>query len=107
MDARRAIDMFRRLDVPVLGLIENMSTHICPKCGYEDHVFGEGGVEAEAAKLGLPFLGALPPEPGDPAVGRFRPAHRRHRQPAGGTVPRAGRPSGRRRPGRPRARDLA
>ena len=60
MDARRAIDMFRRLNVPVLGLIENMSTHICPKCGYEDHVFGQGGVEAEAAKLGLPFLGALP-----------------------------------------------
>ncbi|MBL9059347.1 MAG: Mrp/NBP35 family ATP-binding protein [Mangrovicoccus sp.] len=60
MDARRAIDMFRRLDVPVLGLIENMSTHICPKCGYEDHVFGQGGVEVEATKLGLPFLGALP-----------------------------------------------
>lgn len=60
MDARRAIDMFRRLGTPVLGLIENMSTHICPNCGYEDHVFGKGGVEAEARKLALPFLGALP-----------------------------------------------
>ncbi|MCA8878783.1 MAG: Mrp/NBP35 family ATP-binding protein [Rhodobacteraceae bacterium] len=60
MDARRAIDMFRRLDTPVLGLIENMSTHICPRCGYEDAVFGHGGVEAEAARLGIPFLGALP-----------------------------------------------
>jgi ATP-binding protein involved in chromosome partitioning len=45
---------------PVLGLIENMSTYICPNCGHEAHIFGHGGVRAEAAKLGLPFLGELP-----------------------------------------------
>lgn len=60
MDARRALEMFQRLKTPVAGLIENMSTHICPQCGYEDHVFGEGGVAAEAARHGLPYLGELP-----------------------------------------------
>jgi len=60
MDARRAIEMFQRLGSKVIGLIENMSTHVCPQCGYEDHVFGQGGVDAEAAKLGIPFLGGLP-----------------------------------------------
>lgn len=60
MDARRALEMFQRLKCPVLGLIENMSTHICPQCGYEDHIFGHGGVAAEAEKYGLPYLGALP-----------------------------------------------
>ncbi len=62
MDARRAIDMFDKLKAPVLGLIENMSTYICPNCGHEAHLFGHGGVEAEARKLGLPFLGSLPLE---------------------------------------------
>ena len=60
LDARKALDMFRKLGTPVLGLIENMSTYICPNCGHEAHLFGHGGVAAEAAKLGLPFLGALP-----------------------------------------------
>ncbi|KFI28041.1 Mrp/NBP35 family ATP-binding protein [Paenirhodobacter enshiensis] len=60
LDARKAIDMFRRLKTPVLGLIENMSTYICPNCGHEAHLFGHGGVEAEAKALDLPFLGALP-----------------------------------------------
>ncbi len=60
MDARRAIDMFNRLEVPILGLIENMSVFVCPHCGGKSHVFGSGGVKAEAEKLGLPFLGALP-----------------------------------------------
>ncbi|MEM9248325.1 MAG: Mrp/NBP35 family ATP-binding protein [Pseudomonadota bacterium] len=62
MDARRAMDMFAKLKTPVLGLIENMSTYICPECGHEAHLFGHGGVAAEAAKVGLPFLGALPLE---------------------------------------------
>jgi ATP-binding protein involved in chromosome partitioning len=44
----------------VLGLIENMSTYICPNCGHEEHLFGHGGVRAEAARLDLPFLGELP-----------------------------------------------
>ena len=60
LDARKAIDMFRRLKTPVLGLIENMSTYVCPNCGHEAHLFGHGGVEAEAKTLGLPFMGALP-----------------------------------------------
>ncbi len=62
LDARRALDMFAKLKTPVLGLIENMSTYHCPQCGHEAHLFGHGGVAAEAAKLGLPFLGELPLE---------------------------------------------
>lgn len=60
LDARKAMDMFNTLKTPVLGLIENMSTFHCPNCGHEAHIFGHGGVQAEAEKLGLPFLGALP-----------------------------------------------
>ncbi len=60
LDARKAIDMFVKLKTPVLGLIENMSTYICPNCGHEAHIFGHGGVAAEAVKLDLPFLGELP-----------------------------------------------
>ena len=60
LDARKALDMFQKLKTPVLGLLENMSTYICPNCGHEAHIFGHGGVAAEAAKLGLPFLGELP-----------------------------------------------
>ncbi len=60
LDARKAIDMFKSLKTPVLGMIENMSTHICSNCGHEEHIFGHGGVAAEAEKLGVPLLGALP-----------------------------------------------
>lgn len=60
LDARKALNMFQRLNTPVLGLIENMSTYVCPSCGHEAHLFGHGGVQTEAEKLGLPFLGALP-----------------------------------------------
>jgi ATP-binding protein involved in chromosome partitioning len=60
LDARKALDMFRKLKTPVLGLVENMSTYICPNCGHEAHIFGHGGVAAEAGKLDLPFLGELP-----------------------------------------------
>ncbi|WP_342076215.1 Mrp/NBP35 family ATP-binding protein [Yoonia sp. SS1-5] len=60
IDARKAIDMFNNLRTPVLGLIENMSTFVCPTCGTEAHIFGHGGVAAEAEKIGAPFLGALP-----------------------------------------------
>lgn len=62
LDARRAIDMFGKLKTPVLGLVENMSSYVCPQCGHEAHLFGHGGVAAEADALGLPFLGALPLE---------------------------------------------
>lgn len=60
LDARRALSMFDKLKTPVFGLIENMSTYVCPKCGHEAHLFGHGGVQAEAEKIGVPFLGALP-----------------------------------------------
>jgi ATP-binding protein involved in chromosome partitioning len=60
LDARKALNMFATLHTPVLGMIENMSQYICPKCGHEAHIFGHRGVEAEAKKLDIPFLGALP-----------------------------------------------
>ena len=60
LDARKAIDMFNTLNTPILGLIENMSTYVCPKCGHEEHLFGHGGVKAEAEALGVPFLGEIP-----------------------------------------------
>ena len=60
LDARKGIDMFNQMKTPILGLIENMSTHICSQCGHEEHVFGHGGVAKEAAKLGVPLLAELP-----------------------------------------------
>jgi ATP-binding protein involved in chromosome partitioning len=60
LDARRAIDMFGKLKTPVLGLIENMSTYVCPNCGHEAHIFGHGGVAAEAERIGVPFLAEIP-----------------------------------------------
>lgn len=60
IDARKALDMFNSLNTPVLGLIENMSTFCCPNCGHESHIFGQGGVAAEAERIGAPFLGSLP-----------------------------------------------
>ena len=60
MDARKALAMFRKLKTPVLGLVENMSSYICPNCGHEAAIFGTDGVRREAERLGLPFLGAIP-----------------------------------------------
>jgi ATP-binding protein involved in chromosome partitioning len=60
IDARRAIDLFNKTSVPVLGIIENMSTYVCPHCGEASHPFGSGGAEAAAAEMGVPFLGRLP-----------------------------------------------
>ncbi|MBN2758993.1 MAG: Mrp/NBP35 family ATP-binding protein [Rhodobacteraceae bacterium] len=60
LDARKALRAFETLKTPILGLVENMSTFICPQCGHEEHIFGEGGVRREATKQGLPFLGELP-----------------------------------------------
>ena len=60
MDARKGIDMFRQTRVPIIGLIENMSTHVCSNCGHEEHIFGHGGVAAEAEKLGVPLLAEVP-----------------------------------------------
>jgi ATP-binding protein involved in chromosome partitioning len=60
IDARKGLAMFRKVDVPVLGIIENMSTFICPKCGERSDIFGHGGAKLEAEKLAIPFLGAVP-----------------------------------------------
>ena len=60
IDARKGLNMFRRVNVPVLGLVENMSTFICPYCGERSDIFGHGGAKAEAARLGVPFLGEVP-----------------------------------------------
>jgi len=60
IDARKAVEMFRKVDVPILGLIENMSTHVCTNCGHEEHIFGHGGARREAEKLGVDFLGEIP-----------------------------------------------
>ena len=60
LDARKAINMFAKLNAPILGMIENMSSYICPNCGDEAHIFGHGGAHAEADKLGFPFLGEIP-----------------------------------------------
>ena len=60
LDARKALDMFQKMKTPVLGLIENMSSYVCPNCGHEAHLFGHGGVADEAKRLDLPFLGELP-----------------------------------------------
>jgi ATP-binding protein involved in chromosome partitioning len=60
IDARRGVEMFKRVNVPVLGMIENMSYFVCPKCGERHDVFGHGGAHAEADKLGVPFLGEVP-----------------------------------------------
>jgi ATP-binding protein involved in chromosome partitioning len=60
LDARKGISMFQQMQVPILGMIENMSTHICSNCGHEEHVFGHGGVAAEAEKLGVPLLAEVP-----------------------------------------------
>lgn len=60
LDARKALSMFDSLQTPVLGLIENMSSYVCSKCGHEEHLFGHGGVASEAAARGLPLLASLP-----------------------------------------------
>lgn len=60
LDARKGIDMFRKFNVPLLGLIENMSVHICTNCGHAEHIFGHGGVASEAESLGTPLLAEIP-----------------------------------------------
>ena len=60
IDARRAIDLFQKAGVPIIGLVENMAGYACPHCGELSDPFGSGGAEADAARLGLPFLGRIP-----------------------------------------------
>lgn len=60
LDARKGLNMFRKVDVPVFGLIENMSYYVCPSCGDRAEIFGHGGAKSEADRLGMDFLGELP-----------------------------------------------
>ncbi|MCG5511385.1 iron-sulfur cluster carrier protein ApbC [Ectothiorhodospira lacustris] len=60
LDARKGLKMFEKVDVPVLGVVENMSIHICSNCGHEEYIFGQGGGERMARDYGVEFLGALP-----------------------------------------------
>ncbi|MFD0726860.1 iron-sulfur cluster carrier protein ApbC [Lysobacter brunescens] len=60
LDARKALKMFEKVNVPVLGLIENMAQHVCSNCGHVEHLFGSGGGERMAAQYGVPLLGSLP-----------------------------------------------
>ena len=60
LDARKGLNMFRKVDVPVFGIVENMSLFICPNCGHESHIFSHGGAKREAEKLGVEFLGEVP-----------------------------------------------
>ena len=60
LDARKALKMFEKVEVPVLGVVENMATHICSNCGHEEHIFGEGGGARMAAQYAVPYLGSLP-----------------------------------------------
>jgi ATP-binding protein involved in chromosome partitioning len=60
IDARRGISMFKRVNVPVLGIVENMSYFLCPQCGTRSDIFGHGGARAEAERQGVPFLGEVP-----------------------------------------------
>lgn len=57
LDARRGAEMFRKVHVPVLGLIENMSTYVCPKCGHQEYIFGQQGVQKIAKEMDLEILG--------------------------------------------------
>ena len=59
-DARKGLKMFEKVNIPILGIVENMSLHVCSKCGHEEHVFGEGGGERMAKDYGIDVLGSLP-----------------------------------------------
>jgi ATP-binding protein involved in chromosome partitioning len=60
IDARRGVSMFKRVEIPILGIVENMATFVCPHCGQTSHIFGHGGARSEAERLGVPFLGEVP-----------------------------------------------
>lgn len=60
LDAQKGIEMFRKVDVPILGVVENMAVHVCSQCGHEEHIFGEHGGERIAREYGVPLLASLP-----------------------------------------------
>ena len=63
IDARKGLRMFQEVDVPVIGIVENMAVFQCPECGHETHIFRSGGGQKTAEELGVPFLGSLPLDP--------------------------------------------
>jgi len=81
IDARKAVAMFERVNVPILGMVENMAMFCCPSCGHQSAIFGQGGAEEQAKSLQIPFLGAVPLEiavrsggdSGDPIVTQSSP----------------------------------
>jgi ATP-binding protein involved in chromosome partitioning len=60
LDAKKGLKMFEKVEVPVLGIVENMAVHVCSNCGHAEHVFGAGGGEHMAQEYGVPLLGSLP-----------------------------------------------
>jgi ATP-binding protein involved in chromosome partitioning len=60
LDARKGLKMFEKVEIPVMGIVENMSTHICSKCGHEEHIFGEGGGRRMAEENDVDFIGSIP-----------------------------------------------
>jgi len=60
LDARKGLKMFEKVGIPILGIVENMSIHVCSNCGHAEHIFGAGGGEAMCADYEVPFLGDLP-----------------------------------------------
>lgn len=62
LDAKRALKMFQKVDIAVLGLVENMALHVCGNCGHAEHIFGQGGAASMSAQYGVPMLGSLPLE---------------------------------------------
>ena len=60
LDARKGLKMFEKVGVPIVGIVENMSIHVCSKCGHAEHIFGEGGAQKMCAEYNVPFLGGLP-----------------------------------------------
>src|SRR5205823_12891331 len=73
LDARKGLKMFEKVGVPIVGIVENMSIHICSNCGHAEHVFGQGGAERMCADYNVPFLGGLPRDmqhPNQTAAGR-------------------------------------
>ena len=102
IDARKGLNMFRKVNVPVLGIVENMSYFVCTKCGERHEIFGHGGARDEARRLGVPFLGAVPldtnlrlrSDAGEPVVasepaGALAETLPRHRRPRLGGARRA------------------
>jgi ATP-binding protein involved in chromosome partitioning len=60
LDARKGLKMFEKVGIPILGIVENMSTHVCSNCGHEEHIFGSGGAERMSKDYGVELLGSLP-----------------------------------------------